>query len=58
MIESYLDHKPYDKNGYWVDVFQGSSTMCGSDDGYIFNDYTLFDSNLPVTIDHIINYVF
>ena len=33
--------------------------MCGSErGGYIFNDYALFTKMLPLTIDHIIDYVF
>ena len=32
--------------------------MCGSDGGYIFNNYNLLDSDLPLNVEHIINYVF
>lgn len=32
--------------------------MCGSDGGYIFNDYYLRSDKFPLKIEHIINYVF
>jgi len=42
-----IDHK------YWT-----TSGICGSDLGYIFNDHALFTNMLPLTISHIVNYVF
>jgi hypothetical protein len=47
------------KTGDWEDGDMWyNNDMCGSDSGYIFNDYALFDTTLPVTVEHIVNYVF
>lgn len=54
MIINCLNGTSWEKNDLWVD-----GDMCGSDRGYIFGgNSTLFNNKLPVTIEHIINYVF
>lgn len=53
MILNCIENKNWKKDDLWVIDY-----MCGSDSGYIFNDYALFDKNLPVTINYIVNYVF
>lgn len=54
MVLNCLNNVEYDnEDGFWA-----SGNMCGSESGYIFNKFTLFDTTLPVTIEHIVNYVF
>lgn len=43
------------ENGYFWSSGDG---MCGSENGYIFNNYVLFDKMLPITVEHIVDYVF
>ena len=43
------------QGAHWV----SDDGMCGSDRGYIFGgSSTLFTDKLPVTVEHIIDYVF
>ena len=51
MILNCLNNIEYENGEYW-----SCDYMCGSESGYIFNDFTL--SDFPVTIEHIVNYVF
>ena len=54
MVTKCLTVKSWEsKNSeYWV--YDG---MCGSENhGYIFNDFSIGD--LPITVEHIIDYVF
>lgn len=54
MIKCCINYDEFKEvDGLWVE-----DGMCGSNGGYIFNDYVLFDKNLPVTIEHIVHYVF
>jgi hypothetical protein len=53
MILNCLNKIDYENDEYWT-----SGDICGSDSGYVFNNFTLFEDKLPVTIEHIVNYVF
>lgn len=53
MILNCLNRIDYSNGEYW-----SSGDMCGSESGYIFNDFTLYEDKLPITIEHIVNYVF
>lgn len=54
LVIKCLTVKTWNKNGYWV--YDGT---CGCDNGgYIFNDYVLLKKNLPVTVEHIVEYLF
>ena len=54
MVLSCINNVDYDKNGLW-----SSDDMCGSENrGYAFDDFGLSTNELPVTIEHIVNYVF
>lgn len=54
MVINCISNIPWAFEDYWV----GQSHMCGSDQGYIFNDFRLLTKDLPITIDHIVEYVF
>jgi len=53
MIINCINNNRWRNGDLWV-----NNDMCGSDRGYIFNDYALFDENLPIKVEYIINYVF
>ena len=54
MVLNSLNSVDYEKNGFW-----SYGDTCGCETlGYAFNDFSLFDKNLPITIEHIVNYVF
>lgn len=53
MIRNCINGTNWNRSDKWV-----SDSMCGSDGGYIFNDYPLLDTNLPIKVEHIVNYVF
>tara|TARA_R110000772_G_scaffold43995_5_gene101261 strand:- start:3569 stop:3832 length:264 start_codon:yes stop_codon:yes gene_type:complete len=53
MIRNCINGTNWNRSDKWV-----SDGMCGSDGGYIFNDYPLLDTNLPIKVEHIVNYVF
>lgn len=53
MVEHCILNKNYEHADLWA-----SHGMCGSDQGYIFNEYPLGDIDLPLYVEHIVNYVF
>ena len=54
MVLNCLNGVEYEKNGFW-----SYDDTCGCEHlGYAFNDFTLGTNELPVTIEHIVNYIF
>lgn len=51
MVRAAITGGRYEKDDLWA-----SDGICGSDRGYIFNGAT--DITFPMTVDHIIDYVF
>jgi len=50
--QAILETKNWQKDDLWC-----IDGMCGSDRGYIFSDYRVYEK-LPVTVEHIVEYVF
>jgi hypothetical protein len=52
MIRNCINGTNWNRGDMWT-----NDNMCGSDGGYIFGDYPLLTTNLPIKVEHIVNYV-
>jgi len=51
MIKACIENRVFEKEDLW----SSDNGMCGSDRGYVFGETSVV---LPITIEHLIDYVF